>query len=190
MDCPAGNPVRNPANCLACSSVSYSAGYPERNSASRSESCRVRCSASYSAECSANRSGSSSQSSLPSNGAENLPSHSESNPSGSPTNCLRAYRIVVSAKMFLFRASVPSTSLRAGSEAAGVIVPRTKDEVQRTKQAPRAKDKMAGATGLLLLSLPPCPSSQDVSTFGFWSSVAEARSHKPQAAGRELGLRA
>jgi len=103
---------------------------------------------------------------------------------------VQAYRIVVSAKMFLFRASVPSTSLRAGSEAAGVIVPRTKDEVQRTKQAPRAKDKMAGATGLLLLSLPPCPSSQDVLTLGFWSSVAEARSHKPQAAGRELGLRA
>jgi len=41
---------------------------------------------------------------------------------------VQAYRIVVSAKMFLFRASVPSTSLRAGSEAAGVIVPRTKDK--------------------------------------------------------------
>jgi len=62
-----------------------------------------------------------------------------------PPLCLgafvQAYRIVVSAKMLLFRASVPSTSLRAGpstslragpstslragSEAAGVIVPRT-----------------------------------------------------------------
>ena len=43
---------------------------------------------------------------------------------------VQAYRIVVSAKMFLFRASVPSTSLRAGPEAAGVIVSRTKGEVR------------------------------------------------------------
>jgi len=56
---------------------------------------------------------------------------------------VQAYRIVVSAKMFLSTASVPSTSLRAGpstslragpstslragSEAVGFIVPRTKD---------------------------------------------------------------
>jgi len=59
----------------------------------------------------------------------------------SVTSVLQTYRIAVSAKMSLFRAAVPSTSLRAGPEAAGVIVPRTKDEVQRTKQWGRRKVK-------------------------------------------------
>ena len=95
---------------------------------------------------------------------------------------VQAYRIVVSAKMFLFRASVPSTSLRAGSEAAGVIVPRTKDEVRSFV--------ISTSPLLLSLSLPPCPSSRGVVALGFWSPVTEARSQKPQAAGRELGLRA
>ena len=56
---------------------------------------------------------------------------------------VQAYRIVVSAKMFLFRASVPSTSLRAGSEAVGVIVPRTKDEVLKDKAMGKEKGEMA-----------------------------------------------
>jgi len=43
---------------------------------------------------------------------------------------VQAYRVVVFAKVFLSRVSVPSTSLRAGSAAAGFIVPRTKDEVR------------------------------------------------------------
>ncbi len=76
--CSAGSPVRNPESYLVCYSVSYLAGYPERNSASCSESSGDRRSADCSAECPANCSRSSSHSSLPSSGAVSLLSYTES----------------------------------------------------------------------------------------------------------------
>jgi len=115
-----------------------------------------------------------------------------------PRHSVQAYRIVVSAKTFLFRASVPSTSLRAGpstslragpltSLGAGSEAAGSSCQGQRTRYKGQSKHQglrtqWTGATGLLPLSSPPCPSSRGVLTLGFWSPVTEARSQKPRAA--------
>jgi len=83
-DCSAGNPVRNPESYLACYSASHSAGHPERNSASCSESCRESNWEDSPSDCSENRRASNPQSNLPSSGAGNSLSYSESHPADSP----------------------------------------------------------------------------------------------------------
>ena len=90
-DCSAGNPVRNPESYLVCYSVSNRASYLERNSASCSESCLGRNPAESSSGYPENRRASNPQSNLPSNGAENLLSYSESCPADSSASCLGSF---------------------------------------------------------------------------------------------------
>jgi len=81
--CAAGYSERNPESCTDRCSVSYSTSCLEENSASSLEGCGDRCSAGCSAECPENRSAGSPENNLPSNGANNLLSCSESTPADS-----------------------------------------------------------------------------------------------------------
>jgi len=82
-DHPASYPEGNSESYLGRYKVSYSAGYPERNSEGGPEGSRDRCSADCSTDCPDNRSEGSPESNLPSNGESSLLSSSENSSAGS-----------------------------------------------------------------------------------------------------------
>jgi len=83
-----------------------------------------------------------------------------------------------------------SLRLRSGQ---ALRLPGSSCQGQRTKykgQSNGEGEREMAKSGHSSFPLCSCPLSRGVLTLGFWSPVIEARSHKPQAAGRELGLRA